>query len=116
MDATHLRIGIDHWGVGARESDAIEVSADKPHRLEVWSATFLPPEGNPAWGQVPVAEQRRLLGSIRVELDGKRLLEVPWKGYAASPDQITIGSNELGGSTASAAFSGRIREVTRQLP
>jgi hypothetical protein len=102
VDLGHVIIGYDHWGVGGSASDPIEVSYGDVHRIAI-SMDSLYPEGDRSHG----------LGRVRVTLDGDEVLNAQWHPYPSSAEAITIGKNEIGGSTCGAEFTGRILSVER---
>jgi hypothetical protein len=102
VDLGHVIIGYDHWGVGGSASDPIEVSYDDVHRIAISMDSLYPPGASSSAS-----------GKVRVSLDGNEVLDARFHGYASSAEDITIGKNEIGGSTCGAEFTGRILSVER---
>ena len=113
MDKKHIKIGIDHWAVGMKLSDPIEVTPNTVYTVTVSSAAFLPDAESPQWKTLPSHERDSLLSAIRVFVNGKLILEAPWKAYPADDSQISVGVNTIGGSTCSPRFSGAVIEAHR---
>jgi hypothetical protein len=102
VDLGHVIIGFDHWGVGGSLSDPIEVSYNDVHRIAISMDSLYPPD-----------VRSRMPGTVRVSLDGDEVLEAPWHCYPSSDENITVGRNEIGGSTCGREFTGRILSVER---
>jgi hypothetical protein len=102
VDLGHVIIGFDHWGVGGSLSEPIEVSYNDVHRIGISMDSLYPPE-----------VRAHLPGTVRVTLDGDEVLETPWHCYPSGSEDITIGRNEIGGSTCGQEFTGRILSVER---
>ncbi len=102
LDATHIAIGFDHWGIGGSVGQPVEVDYGKVHRFAV-SIDSLYPAGAPP----------RLKGVVRVKVDGTPALDVLWGCYPTRPAEVTIARNAIGGSTCGAAFTGRVLSIER---
>jgi hypothetical protein len=102
VDLGHVIIGFDHWGVGGSLSEPIEVSYNDVHRIAISMDSLYPPE-----------VRSHMPATVRVSLDGDEVLEAPWHCYPSRDEDITIGKNEIGGSTCGAEFTGRILSVER---
>jgi hypothetical protein len=107
-DEKHIRIGYDHWAVGGVESDPIEVDYGVPHEIWISLGTLYPQAGEDAYWQGDAAARSRLTSTLSVILDGKTVLSSEAKPYPSTPDEVTIGKNQIGGSTCDAEFSGTI--------
>lgn len=102
VDLSHVIIGFDHWGAGGSLSEPIEVSYGDAHRIAISMDSLFPPD-----------VRSRMPGTVRVTLDGEEVLEAPWHCYPSRAEDITIGRNEIGGSTCGGEFTGRILSVER---
>jgi hypothetical protein len=104
---TGIRFGVDHWSYGGPVSDPVALDPDiAQHDVVVSEGGLFPPPRSPLYVSHP--EWRKLRDWVVVALDGRPVLVVPRSAYATRPDQITTGLNLIGGSTASAHFSGEI--------
>ena len=109
-DERHVLVGFDHWGGGGAVSAPVSVQPGAAQELVISLGSLLPPgdeiyQGNPALARL----RRRLF----VSLNGKTLLDAPMEFHATRLDQLLIGSNLVGGSTAAPSFKGRILSVAR---
>jgi len=101
-----VRIGFDHWGVGGLVSEPVSVQAGAEQEFVVSMGSLLPPADDPIYGREP--EWAKLRSRLLVTLNGRTVLNLRMECYASRADQLFIGSNPLGGSTAAARFLGRI--------
>jgi hypothetical protein len=101
-DASHLRFGLDHWGAAGLDGRVVETDLGAPHHLEITMGSLYAPGTAGPWAQ-----------HVRVRLDGKDVLDGPMACHPSWPDQIQIGRNSIGGSTAGPAFTGRVLAVER---
>jgi hypothetical protein len=104
VDLGHVIIGYDHWGVGGAScvSEPIEVSYNDVHRIAISMDSLYPPE-----------VRSHMPGTLRVSLDGDDVLEAPRHCYPSRAEDITVGRNDIGGSTCGQEFTGRILSVER---
>jgi hypothetical protein len=107
-----FRLGVDHWGVGGVVSDPI-VDSRQVHTITVTSAALFPPQEDPAWHGVPDDERARSCASIRVEMDGRTIIDAPFHAYPTTPEEIDVGQNRIGGSTTGTQFTGDTLMVRR---
>jgi hypothetical protein len=99
-DQTHLHFGFDHWGAGGAVSPPVEYDPNIPHLIVIkWG-------GMPALGGV----QRQMDRSYSVTLDGKEVFKGEASFFQATIQQVFVGSNPVGASTADAVFTGEIIE------
>ena len=108
-----IRIGIDHWAIGGALGDPIEIVPQQRHTITITSAALFPPESDPYWAALTADERASIRSTIRVEMDGQTVVEAPYCAYPSKPDEITVGSNRIGGSTCGAFFTGEIVSVSR---
>ena len=100
-----VRFGLDHWGGAAVFSRAIGLPDDASrHRL----AVFLPPLA----AATPTGVGSRLL----IFCDDELLLDAPGAFHPAGPDDVYLGTNPFGASSAQPMFSGRIIAVRAATP
>jgi hypothetical protein len=101
LDASHIRIGFDHWGTAAVTSKPISVDYGAPHEIWIDMSSL-----NPASGQGAGR-------AVTVTFDGSMVISEPVTPYPATEAEMTIGQNLIGGSTEDPAFSGGIDFVER---
>jgi hypothetical protein len=105
QDASHIRIGFDHWGVGGLVSSDILVDFNEPHILTVGMGSLFP-------ATFPEAGRDKLY----VELNGRIIWNVSQKFHQSDSGSITFGVNLIGGGTSSALFSGKIVNISPDTP
>lgn len=99
-----LIFGFDHWGGGATESEPQEVDPYRVHRLEIQMGSLYPTGAMPAPGD---PARRRL----RVILDGRDVLAGDHDFHPATAEEVYIGYNPIGGSSATVQFTGNLIAV-----
>jgi hypothetical protein len=104
-DATHLRVGYDHWGRGGPVSALIRHVPGEPVRVEIHSPGL--PTRWPAFGADAGA------ASTEVIVDGRTVLSGELPCYPNSGREVAIGRNGIGASSCGDHFSGRIEVGAR---
>lgn len=115
-DTSHIRIGFDHWFKGGPLSPPIAIDYAKEHRLEISMGSFFPPAEDFVFFGVNPKTIADLKSNIWVKLDGTTVLEAPSEFWDSPPSQITIGRNDIKGTTSNARFNGEILESKRIWP
>jgi len=100
QDASHIRIGFDHWGVGGLVSPDILVNFNEPHILTVGMGSLYP---------ATFTEVGR--NKLYVELNGRIIWNVSQAFHQSDSGSITFGVNLIGGGTSSALFNGKIENI-----
>jgi hypothetical protein len=102
-DLNHFHFGFDHWGIGGAVGPRFEIDTSVPHDINISMSSLLSKEDRSSnAGQWVIAE-----------VDGKRVLEVRFTCYEASPDELYVGWNRIGASTTEMPFRGRLLDVRR---
>ena len=101
LDATHYQIGHDHWGYGGTEGPVIGYDPAVPLDLDISCPPLL---GQDAPGR------------LVVNLNGSPIIDTETRYYPSLPSKIAVGRNQIGASTAEAAFSGVIEIQERVAP
>ena len=113
-DDHHVRLGIDHWGVGAAVSPPIAVDYAIPHEFWITSAALYPGAADPAfWKGLNPAEALRARSGITVWMDGRTVLAYGKPAYGCPPSEVVVGHNPIGGSTCDPDFSGSVAYAER---
>ena len=112
MDRTHVRIGVDVWGIVGTVSKPVATDYYAAHRIEISTGALFPLD-NPAVRVLPAAERDRLRHLVRVTLDGRTVLDLTTRQYDTTLAEITVGDNRIGGSNAGVRFTGTILSVGR---
>jgi hypothetical protein len=115
-DATHIRIGFDHWFKGGPLSPPIPIDYAREHDIEVSMGSLFPPEEDIVYVGMGTKEVAELKGNIWVKLDGRTVLEAKSDFWDSPPTQVTVGRNEIKGTTSRERFTGQILECRRIWP
>jgi peptidoglycan/LPS O-acetylase OafA/YrhL len=109
VDATHVRLTLDHWGAYALTSPTLLLTGGPSHRVEVAMGSLLPPpkDGFYATRAGLLPWTHRLL----VRFDGQVGFDRTTDFYPAAADHAVVGYNGPGGSTTGELYSGRILAV-----
>lgn len=110
-DEGWVHFGLDHWGGASVISGRMAVAPGSEHDLTVELGSLLPPDGATRYARRPDFGTQR--ETVRLDLDGKTVLNGRRSLYRVSPEQITYGINLAGGSTSGPAFMGRILSLAR---
>lgn len=100
VDATHFQIGHDRWGYGGGMGPVTAYNPDEPLDLEI---------------DCPPLRGNRAPGRFVVTLNGGPLMELEDAFHPSRPDEVVVGENAIGASTAEAAFTGMI-ELQERIP
>lgn len=111
QDAAHIRFSHDRWGYGGVTTDAIPVDYNREHELIVNMGSLLPAKWNPADPRFAWLEPLR--SWLVVVLNGQTVISVPASFFPAEPEDISIGGNLIGGTSAAMGFNGSITLVER---
>jgi len=112
LDAEHVRIGIDVWGLLGYQTDPIRVDYFAEHEIEI-DAGALYPVGHPKLSGIPEPELAARRRQLRISFDDQPVFAREINTYEARPSEVSVGRNPLGGSSCEPTFAGRILEVTR---
>jgi hypothetical protein len=104
-----IQIGYDRWGYGAFVSEVFPVQAGQELTVHLSAGFLFPPDWSPSAGDP--ASLAALHGRVVVVVDGRIVLDREAASHLARSDQVTVGVNRIGGSTASERFSGDIIAV-----
>jgi hypothetical protein len=107
QDATHVKVGVDVWGLLGYQSEPVEVDYFAEQDLVI-STGALFPEGSPALSGLKPAEIADLRGHIRVDLNGRRVVDKAVQDFPCAPGEIDIGQSRIGGSNCEPRFTGSI--------
>lgn len=108
-----LTFGFLHAGNETMQSSGFRSEGDRVHQLEVSFPSFFPSEQSPFFAARTLEEIAALKRDrVTVKLDGRQALAAAVHTYAATPAQVTLGSDRLGQSFG-AAFTGKIVAVER---
>lgn len=112
VDPAHIKIGFDVWSVAAFETEPIKVDYFAEHEVVIDSGALYPPD-HPALRGLPAETLGRLRNHLRIELDGRTVVEREVDPFASRVRDVTVGLNRIGGSTCEPRFAGEILRVER---
>lgn len=115
-DATHVRIGFDHWFKGGPLSPPIPIDYARVHDLEISMGSLFPPSEDIIFVGMSTKEVSALKENVRVTLDGKTVIAAPSEFWDSPPTQLAIGKNDIKGTSENTRFSGEIIECKRIWP
>lgn len=98
LDAHHVRIGYDHWGVGGFVSEPVLVDYRAVNQVEITTGALRPDEE--AWA-----------GRVQVRWNDQLVIDRAYPSHPTRLEQITAGRNPLGGSSCGPAFTGTLHAV-----
>jgi hypothetical protein len=101
-----IRFAVDHWGGPLLASEPIVVDFSVPHEVIVATTAWRGPTES-----IPLRMVRK--GAIRVQLDGNAVWQQPVPTFASRPDEIAVGANPIGGTSAAPRFTGDILTAER---
>jgi hypothetical protein len=102
VDAGHVAVGFDHWGIGGLMGNPVEVDYAQVHRIAI-TIQSLYPEGSAGHSS----------DAVRVLVDGRPALVGIFPCYPSRADQVYVGTNRIGGSTCGQVFTGNILSIGR---
>lgn len=112
LDADHIRLGVDIWGVFGYQTEPIKVDYFADHELVVDDGALYP-AGHPALNDMPSGNLSYLRNHLRIELDGRTMIEREVNTHHSKTREVTVGRNNIGGSSCEPRFAGKILGVER---
>jgi hypothetical protein len=98
VDNNHVRVGVDHWGVGAVTSDPIRIDYTAPHYVQVEFGLEDSSGSNAGAGWQ----------HLRVLLDERQVLESRARLRPVQAAEFFVGRNDIGASTCEPSFTGQV--------
>lgn len=102
-----VRFGLDHWGVGAMQSEALPIDPTREHEVLISLGSLLPED----FGAGAALWREKLRRLAFVALDGKPVLSVGQNLHPSTLGEVFIGSNFIGGSVVQREFTGTVTGV-----
>ncbi len=115
-DNGHIRIGFDHWFAGGPVSGPIPVDYDALHELEISMGSLFPALDDLTFLGFSPQRADELKHTISVKLNGVSVVNYVGKCYESSPEQVSVGTNRIGGTSSGPDFTGEIICVERVWP
>jgi hypothetical protein len=108
-DASHIRLGLDHWGYGGPVSEPIAITPGELQVIEISLGGLHPP--SPWFSRhSPVAGQP---APFVLKLNDQVVFRQNHPFHPAKPSQVAVGTNPAGNTVALSSFTGRIISVER---
>ena len=102
-DHRHVRFYFDHWGIGGIKGDEVEVDPTRHYLVKVEIGSLA----------APGDARPEVLGTVRVTLDGRVVLEGSSACHPSKPGQIHVLENALGSGSVAVPFDGTCLSVER---
>ncbi len=115
-DTGHIRLGFDHWFKGGPLTPPIAVDYSREHDLEISMGSLFPPEEDIVFVGMSPASVAELKQNVWVKLDGKTVIRAQSEFWDSPPAQVTVGRNDIKGTTSNPRFSGEVTACTRIWP
>lgn len=103
LSDSEIRFGFDHWGSQATYSAPVRIKPGHGHRLTVSLGAR-------------VSAQATMPGHLRVQLDGRPVIDQPVDLFPADRERLFFGGNPIGLSTSGPEFTGRMELSDRARP
>lgn len=101
-----LQVGFESIGRGGPVSPPISVDYDRPHVIEIFYGSFVPPEGHPMLRDLTPQEAALLRRTLVVKMDGRTALD-GWADFHSTKELFYWGES-LDDSAFGSRFTGRI--------
>ena len=106
----------DHHGFGGPSSQAMTVTPGQVYTLKVDMGAFYPPLNHPYFARFKTRQAHTIKSSIRVEMDGKTVLDQKMGSYDAPPWTLESGRNDVTLNPYKTVFSGHVLSARRLAP
>jgi hypothetical protein len=116
VDAEHIRFGLDHWFKGGPVTAPVAYDPSREHEIEISLGSLFPPESDILFVGRPATQINAAKRRLLVKLDGVTVLDAPGECYESLPSQVTVGANNIKGTSAGPTFSGQILSTERIWP
>lgn len=113
VSPTQIRFGLVSTDLKGPESEPVTIDFGVPHRLRLSMGSLYPPSGHPLWRGLTDAQIAFLGRNLRIELDGRVVIDAAAHFNAASPGEVMLGQNPYLSGYSQAAFTGRIASSAR---
>jgi len=108
LEDNRIQFSAFHVGRGGPVSEPVEIDYDVPHRLHLALGSLYPPATHPLFEGWPSSQADRIRRRLRVDLDGRTVLQGNLKVHASVPSGLLIGRSNLPRDVSAPAFTGRI--------
>lgn len=112
QDATHIRVGMDVWGVSYWVSEPLPFDYFAEHEFIINSGALYP-LGHPKLKELSSAQLEALRKRITVQLDGRVVLDQPVFSFDSKISEVTVGESRIGVSSTEPKFTGQILKAER---
>ncbi len=112
IDPAHVQLGLARTAMPEVTSAPIAFDFLQTHHLRVTLGAFLPPDTHPWFAGAPPDEARRTSRLLRLELDGKVVVQTFRRFEAVAGGRVRIGDKSLG-DAAHRRFNGELVSARR---
>jgi hypothetical protein len=112
QDPAHIRVGMDVWGQASWISEPIPADYFSEQEFVVTSGALYP-ANHPKLRGISAAEIEALKKHIKVEFNGRTVLDQTISSYDSKISEVTVGESRIGGSNTEPRFVGKILSVER---
>jgi len=106
----------DHSGFGGPRSGVLAITPGQAYSIKIDMGAFYPPLSPPFSTDYGARKIRMLKSGLRVEMDGRAVLDRKMNSYDAPPWTIESGRNDITMNPFKTEFTGRILSQTRLPP
>lgn len=111
VDDKHVTVGHDKWSYGGELSAPIPVDYGKIQNIEIDMNSLYPGVASEGETRLPSQELRRPKPLVVVKWNGVTVLSEKVAAFPSAENEVTIGDNDIGGSSTFRHFSGEIIKV-----
>lgn len=116
LDPQHIRFGFDHWFKGGPLSPPIPIDFTKEHDLEISIGSLFPAAEDVVFATTSPAGIQSVKNRVLVILNGQVVIDTAGECYETGSDYVTVGKNNIKGSSCGPLFTGKILSIERVWP
>ena len=112
MKDGRVRFGYDHWGLGGGESESVQLDQTRRSEVVISIGAMIPPKTDQIYFNN--GDLGTLRENVVISVNGRVVLSTKMISHPALPSSITVGKNNIGGSSTTDFFSGEITSITSE--
>jgi hypothetical protein len=116
VDRDHIKLGFDHWFKGGPLSRPLKIDFGKEHELDISIGSLFPSEEDIVFAGWAPAKVTALKQRVLIKLDGQTIIDAQGECYESNSGDVTVGRNEISGTSAGPIFTGKILSIQRVWP
>ena len=110
MEDGRVRFGYDHWGLGGAESEPVLIDQKRRSEVVISIGAMIPPKTDQIYFNN--GDLDTLRENVVISVNGQVVLSTKMISHPTLPESITVGRNNIGGSSTTDFFSGEITSIT----